>query len=46
MVQRSDYEFVEDDMEIVDTIKSVARGETSYEELAEWFRERLVRPRK
>lgn len=46
MVQRSDYEFVEDDMEIVDTITSVARGETSYEELAEWFRERLVRPRK
>lgn len=46
MVQRSGYEFVEDDMEIVETITSVARGETSYEELAEWFRERLVRPRK
>lgn len=46
MVQRSGYEFVEDDMVIVETITSVAQGETSYEELTEWFRERLVRPQK
>ena len=43
MVQRSGYEFVEDDMVIADTITSVAQGETKYEALAAWFRERLVR---
>ena len=43
MVQRSGYVFVEDDMVIVEVITSVARGETSYGDLAEWFRERLVR---
>ena len=42
MVQRSGYEFVEDDLVIVETIMSVARGETSCEKLAEWFRERLT----
>ena len=40
---RSDYEFVEDDEVIADTITSVARGETDYEDLVEWFRPRLVR---
>ena len=40
---RSGYEFVEDDEVIADTITSVARGETDYEDLAEWFRPRLVR---
>ena len=44
LAQRSGYEFVEDDQVIADTIISVARGETGYEELAEWFRPRLVRP--
>ena len=44
LAQRSGYEFVEDDQVIADTITSVARGETGYEELAEWFRPRLVRP--
>ena len=43
LVQRSGYEFVEDDNVIADTITSVARGETSYEDLANWFRTRLVR---
>ena len=40
---RSGYELVEDDEVIADTITSVARGETDYEDLAEWFRPRLVR---
>ena len=44
LVQRSGYEFVEDDEVIADTITSVARGETGYDELAAWFRARLVRP--
>ena len=44
LAQRSGYEFVEDDQVIADTITSVARGETGYEELAEWFRPSLVRP--
>lgn len=43
LAQRSGYEFVEDDEVIADTITSIARGETDYEELAEWFRPRLVR---
>ena len=43
MVERSGYEFVEDDMVVVEVITSVARGETTYEDLAEWFRERLIR---
>ena len=46
LAQRSGYEFVEDDEVIADTITSVARSETGYEELAEWFRPRLVRPGK
>ncbi len=44
LAQRSGYEFVEDDEAVADTITSVARGETGYEELTEWFRLRLVRP--
>ena len=44
LVQRSGYEFVEDDEVVAETIMSVARGEISYEHLAEWFRERLARP--
>ena len=43
LAQRSGYEFVEDDEVVADTITSVARGETGYEELARWFRARLVR---
>ena len=44
LAQRSGYEFIEDDMAIVETIRRVARGEIGYEDLAEWFRPRLVRP--
>ena len=43
LAQRSGYEFVEDDEVVADTITSVAQGETGYEELAGWFRARLVR---
>ena len=43
LVARSGYEFVEDDMVIVEIITSVARGETGYEDLAEWFKGRLFR---
>ena len=43
LAQRSGYEFVEDDEVVADTITSVARGETGYEELTGWFRARLVR---
>ena len=44
MVQRSGYEFIEDDEVVADTITDVARGEMGYDDLAEWIRERLVRP--
>ena len=44
LVQRSGYEFVEDDEVVAETITSVARGEISYEDFADWFRERLARP--
>ena len=44
LVQRSGYEFIEEDEAVADTITSVARGETGYEELAGWFQSRLVRP--
>ena len=44
LVQRSGYELFEEDEVIADTITGVARGEMGYEELAEWFRARLVRP--
>ncbi len=43
LATRSDYEFVEDDMVAADLITSVAQGETGYEELADWFKPRLVR---
>ena len=41
LVQRSGYEFVEDDNVIADIITSVACNEMGYEDLAEWFRVRL-----
>lgn len=43
LAERSGYEFVEDDMVIADTVTSVAQGETGYDELADWFKPRLVR---
>lgn len=43
LVQRSGYEFVETDAEVVETILSVAKGEMGYEELTTWFNERIVR---
>ena len=43
LVQRSDYEFVETDEEVVETILAVAKGEMGYEELTAWFSERIVR---
>lgn len=43
LAQRSGYEFVEDDEVVADTLPAVARGAVSYEDLADWFRERLVR---
>ena len=44
LVQRSGYDFTEDDEVVAETITSVARGEMNYEDLAEWFRERLAQP--
>ena len=44
LVQRSGYDFIEDDEVVAETITSVARGEISCEDLAEWFCERLARP--
>ena len=44
LVQRSGYEFIENDEEVAETITSVARGALGYEDLAEWFHQRLVRP--
>jgi len=43
LVQRSGYEFVETDEEVVETILAVAKGEMGYEELTDWFSERIVR---
>lgn len=43
LIQRSGYELRENDRVIVETILSVARGETGYEDLAAWFRVRLFR---
>lgn len=42
MVQRSGYEFAEEDMVVVEMIKSVAQGKKNYEELVEWFKGRLI----
>ncbi len=42
-VQRSGCEFVEDDQVVVEVITSVASGNMGYEELEEWFKERLLR---
>ena len=44
LVQRSGYEFIESDEVVAETITAVARGELGYEDLAEWFHQRLVRP--
>ncbi len=44
LVQRSGYEFVESDEIVADTITAVARGKLEYEDLAEWFHQRLARP--
>ena len=44
LVQRSGYEFIESDEVVAETITAVARGDLSYEDLAEWFHQRLVRP--
>ena len=43
LAERSGYNFAEDDMVIADTITSVAQGEIGYDELADWFKQRLVR---
>ena len=43
LVTRSGYEFTEDEMIVADLITSVAQGETGYDELADWFKQRLVR---
>ena len=42
LVIRSGYELNENDEEIADIIVNVASGESSFEELAEWFESRLV----
>ena len=43
LATRSGYEFVEDDTVAADLITGVAQGETGYDELADWFKPRLVR---
>lgn len=43
LATRSSYKFVEDDMVVAGLITRVAQGETGYNELADWFRQRLVR---
>ena len=43
LVTRSGYEFAEDAMTVADLITSVAQGETGYDELADWFKQRLAR---
>lgn len=43
LIERSGYEFVENDLVIAETIMSVALGETDYRELEKWFKQRLTR---
>lgn len=43
LAERSGYEIVASDEAITDMFVSVANGETGYEELAMWFRDRLQR---
>ena len=43
-VQRSGYEFIEEDEVVADAITDVACGKMSCEDLMEWFRIRVVRP--
>ena len=44
LVQRCGYEFLEEDDIVAATIIRVARRKMRYGDLAEWFRERIVRP--
>ena len=41
MLERSGYVLVEDDMVIVDVITGVANNDIHYDELVEWFKERI-----
>ena len=43
LVQRSNYDFIEGDEVVADVITDVARGDMGYEELVDWFKDRLVR---
>ena len=43
LVSRSGYTLVEQDERIVEMLVDVARGELGFDELAHWFKERLVR---
>ncbi|MYG10287.1 MAG: hypothetical protein F4170_05495 [Rhodobacteraceae bacterium] len=43
LAERSGYEIVASDDAVTDMFVSVANGETGYEELAMWFRDRLQR---
>ncbi|MEM7508673.1 MAG: type II toxin-antitoxin system death-on-curing family toxin [Pseudomonadota bacterium] len=44
LITRSGYTLVEDDLVIVELIVSVADGQLSYDELANWFEPRIHRP--
>ena len=43
LAQRSEYTLAEEDLAMADVITIVARSEMQYDELASWFRTRLVR---
>ncbi|MCY4596914.1 MAG: type II toxin-antitoxin system death-on-curing family toxin [Bryobacterales bacterium] len=43
LVRRSGYSLNERDEVIVETLVAVARGEMGYDDLADWFRQRLFR---
>ena len=45
LVQRSGYSLEEDDDAVVEMLVAVARGDLGYDDLASWFRSRLVRRR-
>jgi death-on-curing protein len=42
LIERSGYRLEEDDMAIVETVVAVANGTMSQDELAQWFRARIV----
>ena len=44
LVQRSGYELTESDEEVAEVFTAFARGELGYEDLADWFHQRLVEP--